>query len=403
MIPLLLMLGLSLTAPAMGQSEAALQPYNTRFYLLRTNLEPAEAKVFARHMDRVFKEYKGRFEGTGLRRQREQPMNLYIFRTREGFKRFMDGHGIDAANSGGMFVVQPSLQGLATFVEGRSRGRVFSVLQHEGFHQFAWEYIGQNLPIWVNEGMAQYFEDGILVEGRFVFKQASAERISSIQGTIERQQYAPFEQMLQLSPEQWIEILQSNPSRAALLYDQAWSMVFFLITARDGRFVGPFERYLQELSKGRDGKTAFVKVFELRPDHFEPFERAWRRWAMQVKPDPLSTATQRMEFLGAALKFLHERDPSDPPRNLDLLRYRLKKIGFQLTRQPQHGPAEHFSASDERMFRYALPDRTRDEFVLKQGRTNEPPMVTAPRMRPQPILTWRRGPTGELVYEIIYR
>jgi hypothetical protein len=35
---------------------------------------------------------------------------------------------------------------------------LWRVLAHEGFHQFIGYELGQQIPMWLNEGMAQYFE-----------------------------------------------------------------------------------------------------------------------------------------------------------------------------------------------------------------------------------------------------
>ena len=35
---------------------------------------------------------------------------------------------------------------------------LWQVLAHEGFHQFLGYELGREIPVWLNEGMAQYFE-----------------------------------------------------------------------------------------------------------------------------------------------------------------------------------------------------------------------------------------------------
>src|SRR2546426_8860983 len=43
---------------------------------------------------------------------------------------------------------------------------MWRTLAHEGFHQFLGYELGLQVPVWLNEGMAQYFETSDVVKGR---------------------------------------------------------------------------------------------------------------------------------------------------------------------------------------------------------------------------------------------
>ena len=43
---------------------------------------------------------------------------------------------------------------------------LWQVLAHEGFHQFLGYELGLDVPVWLNEGMAQYFETSYIAYGR---------------------------------------------------------------------------------------------------------------------------------------------------------------------------------------------------------------------------------------------
>src|ERR1041384_951847 len=43
---------------------------------------------------------------------------------------------------------------------------MWQVLAHEGFHQFLGYELGLEVPLWLNEGMAQYFETSYVANGR---------------------------------------------------------------------------------------------------------------------------------------------------------------------------------------------------------------------------------------------
>ena len=52
---------------------------------------------------------------------------------------------------------------LAVYLEGQGRAAMRKTLRHEAFHQFADDRLGDGLPVWVNEGLAQIFEESLRV------------------------------------------------------------------------------------------------------------------------------------------------------------------------------------------------------------------------------------------------
>ena len=151
-----------------------LYTFTSRHYTIKTNLPRTEAAVFGRHMDIVFQEYTKRFRFLGAVSENKMP--LYLFQTKDQYQTFLGQHGINASHSGGMFFMRPQIRGLATWIQDRPRSQIFAVLQHEGFHQFAQRFFGTSLPVWANEGLAQYFEDGIFVQQRMILGQRHERR-----------------------------------------------------------------------------------------------------------------------------------------------------------------------------------------------------------------------------------
>src|SRR5690606_2873924 len=139
---------LLLLAPMAAGQPLELQAFNSRYYQIKTNLTRDEVIRYAERMDQVFAHYSQKF--SGLRSRRQVQMPLFLLRTQEDYIAFMRERGIDATHSGGMFFVTGGVSGLATWTAGRSRTQAYQVLQHEGFHQFAWNYIGHEMPVWMN-------------------------------------------------------------------------------------------------------------------------------------------------------------------------------------------------------------------------------------------------------------
>lgn len=228
LITLILTLGAmgGLANPASAQPRN-LETFESRAYKIHTNLTRAEALEYGVHMDLIYKEYERRF--AVLRGEGRGKQNLYLLRTREDYIRAMAAFGIRAEASGGMFFWGPAGSGLATWVEGLSRDQVYSTLQHEGFHQFAHSKLGRRLPLWVNEGLAEYFGAAIVVKRDVRLGIVDGGRVDRINAALEGNRAIGFDELLNIESEQWHQNMLSGSQKGHLQYDQSWAIVHFLI------------------------------------------------------------------------------------------------------------------------------------------------------------------------------
>ncbi|MEO0586116.1 MAG: DUF1570 domain-containing protein [Planctomycetota bacterium] len=385
-------------APTAGAQGVELQSFQSRHYLIHTDLPRDEVVDLGKHMDAVFAEFERRFDG--FRNRRRAPMPLYLFATQEGYQAYLAELDINAVNSGGMFFVRPQAQGLATWVGGKSTTRTQVVLQHEGFHQFAWSYIGRDLPVWINEGLAQYFEDAIFTRSRMRTGLADARRIALVRDAIENDRAIPLEQIVSITSQAWSDTLATDPQRASLLYAQSWSLVYYLIHGRDGRYRSAFQRYLQLVSDGRRSSQAMYQAFGVQS--LAGIDEQWRAYALAQEPDPVTAASERLDFFGMAMVYIKEQG-EDVPRTFDEFQSLLSRRSFALT-YSYHGLTHEVSATDPEVFMFARPSGTTAPFrMLAPSRDDLPPRIEAPGLKPEPRLEWSRDAEGQLVYEIEYR
>ncbi len=388
----------ALSAAPLWAGPPDLTRYASRHYLIHTDLTKDEVKVFGRHMDAIFEQYRRRF--ASFERRGDARMPLYLFRQHQDYIDFLDDHGINARNSGGMFFVREHLQGLATWTQGRTRSQTFIVLQHEGFHQFAWRHLGENLPVWVNEGLAQYFEDAIIVGDRMKVGLANARRIELVRHAIRNGRCLDLDELVSVTEEDWGRTLNHDPERAAVLYAQSWSIVYYLVHGENGQQQDNFEQYLAMISGRYDNQRAFKAAFGVR--QLMGLEDQWRGFALSHQPDPINTTASRLEFLGVALRFLQER--GEPmPDSLDQLRENLQARRFRVTRS-SHGLTQEVHASDNDLFGFPRGNGSTGRFLLLAPmRDDLPPRITAPGLSPEPTLVWSRDQEGQLVQEIAFR
>lgn len=382
--------------------EIVLRGFRSRHYVIYTNLTREETLPYGRHMDELFDQYQRRFSSFVPRNP--EPMPLYLLRTREQYVRYLAGYHIDASNAGGMFFVTHAAQGLATWAESGSRLKTFRILQHEGFHQFAWNYLGPNLPVWVNEGLAQYFEDAILVNGKMQLGIPGGSRIERVHQAIDDQDLLSFDRLMHINGEHWGRTLRTNPEGASLMYAQSWSIIYYLIHAEDGKHKDAFLDYLKLLNRGNDNDQAWLLSFGTVG--LAALEHDWRDYAARQQPDALATATDRLEFLGTGLRLLDEQG-REMPDSIDELQDQLQRFGFRL-RKRELGVTRDQSAEDEQLFRFERGGASGNPYqapfiLLAPSRSDLPPRILAPGLSPEPTLIWHRDADGKLVQDIEYR
>ncbi|MEM6504368.1 MAG: DUF1570 domain-containing protein [Planctomycetota bacterium] len=371
--------------------------YRSKHYRIFTNLSQRETMPFGRHMDALYEQYDKRFRMLGD--QQIDRMPLYLFASEQQYDRFLQEHDIDASNSGGMFFVTHKLQGLATWVDARSRRKTFEVLQHEGFHQFAWHAIGPNLPVWLNEGLAQYFEHAVLDEdGRMSLGMTSRARIERVKAALDKGDALPMIALMRVTSEQWANTLRRNPDKANLLYAQAWSLAYFLIHHNDGEHQPHLIDYLKRLGQGDRPDDALLMAFG--KEGLKPLADDWREFASKQQPDDVAEATERLAFLGTGLHLLAEQGEA-MPENLNALRETLQRYGFRL-RRSEMGVTRNLSAGADELYRYKQASRERTFVLLKPDRPGLPPRIAAPGLSPEPTLVWYRDSDGKLIQDIAY-
>lgn len=398
----LAMIGLTLiAAPETEFARAALQPqgmtsFRSRHYQVITDLDRREADEIARHMDRVFEEYDRRFAAFPVKGGTSFP--LYVFLTHQGYLDYLKSEGISASNTAGMFFKSGEGDGLATFVGGMPRSSVKSTLQHEGFHQFAWSRIGRHVPMWANEGLAEYFGAAYLVRNRFVLGRVEEGRLTRLKQAIADGRTIPFAALLSMSRQEWNGRVAAGHEGSDLQYSQSWSVVHFLIEGDRGKYQDMFVKYLEGVGQGLQHQQAFGKAFGTTD--YEEFEGAWKRHVAKLEPDPVSTASMRLSFLARGVQGLH--GAGQTPATFEELKTRLVEAKFKAFR-PSHGGYTELSAEDPSMFEVPpeKPGGPVGTPELVESKDPElPPSLRAKVGRVTASVVWKKDKSGELGYEI---
>ena len=250
--------GLSATALAAGGLKnlpKSMKKYNTKYYVLYSDHDREfvrEAQVRLRAMAEL---YNKRTKAFGRPIRKRCP--FYMFTNASDYQA---SGGI--AGSAGMY-------GGGVLRAVVTKGGSWHVVRHEAWHQFMHMAVGGRVPIWINEGMAEYFADGIWTGDELVTGTVPGRRAKLMQ-LINDKKLMPIEKMMTITSKEWI---------AAMNYDyyvQAWSMIYFLVHAEEGRYRGAISKCIKAISSGQNGTKAWKKYFGRNTKSFaKKYEKYW--------------------------------------------------------------------------------------------------------------------------------
>lgn len=200
---------------------------STRNYrIYTTHLEPLMLRQIPAFVESAFRAYQSQLPRP---LNHPDPFIVYLFGTREQWESFTrDTAGSDAE-------VYLKIQAGAYVANGIcvaydiGRRQTFSILGHEGWHQFNQRLFVYRLPSWLDEGIATLFETCRYEQGRFIFNPASnLMRLGSLKQTLQEGRLIPLDQLLLLNPGQVLAGYNGDPNGVTAFYAQVYALVRFL-------------------------------------------------------------------------------------------------------------------------------------------------------------------------------
>jgi hypothetical protein len=351
-----------------------LRSLDTKHYRIHTDLDQRLTEDLGVRMEAMYDQYTRRL--AAFSRGGNTRFEVYLFTNRKDYSNFT---GDRFPNTGGVFI--PSRNLLAGFLEGQGRDGLRRTLQHEAFHQFAFTAIGPRLPVWLNEGIAQIFEEGLWTGRQFMIGQVPPRRIRQLQQDIRDGRLMDFRKFLALSDEQWSRDLRDAPT-AASRYGQAWAMTHFLVFAPDEnggdgsqpKYRARLIEMLKLIHAGHRPDDAFVGAFS---DNIEGFQRLFVEYARALRPTTEATFLENQTVLADMLVQLRSRghrfdDPETLRRFLTEGGYRLRYSKGNVQWSSEEDPAAYFRDASGRLM-------TGQQFIFSlRGGAPLPDMVLRP-------------------------
>ena len=201
-----------------------------------------------------------------------QKQPFYIFRHREEYLRAGGPHG-----SAGVFIVGYRGQRLLADAGTKITHQMWHVIQHEAFHQFTYAMIGRFFPPWANEGLAEYFGEGLFTGNSFVTGWIPPWRLARLKWEIRHHKLHSIRYMRHMPYSEWNDVLMGTN------YDQAWSMIYFLAWANHGKYGPAFMRYMAYYKHGFSANQSWRMAFGHDNGRFQ---KLWQKYWMDMPSNP---------------------------------------------------------------------------------------------------------------------
>lgn len=270
--------------PSVRSVEAWDNPYapgliiKTRHYRIYTTLlDPLMLRQVPGFVEAAFHAYESQLprplDSQGL-------MDVYLFDTRgqwEAFTKLFMGPeaGIYMHIKKGAYTAKGVC---VSYNIGRKQ--TFSVIGHEGWHQFNHHLFAYRLPSWLDEGIATLFETCRYTQGRFVFEPGkNLMRLGSLKQTMQKGRLIPLDRLIQLNPGQVINGYGNDEEAVVAFYAQNYALVRFL---REHNYGIRLRNYHAMLLGGAEGTWPLQDAYtSLAADRTRPLTVGWN---MTVSP-----------------------------------------------------------------------------------------------------------------------
>ena len=277
-----MLLAASLQADTATDVKRRLKKYTLDYYVVYSDLDVSAMREAALRLRSMAEEYNDRMNSMGLRGTLRRRLPVFMPRTRKDYIALV---GPEFAASGGLYRSH-GRSGELYISGGFGDSARWHTVQHEGWHQFVDVKLG-NIPLWLNEGLAEYFGHGIWTGDGLVTGVVPVRRLKRIQNLIRGEKLRPFAEFLAIESRQWLD--EMGTRRSSVNYDQAWAMCHFLAHADDGKYQKAFGKFIKLVGRGAMGNRAFASIFGRDLDAFYKQFAGW--WLEQdgSETEPLRT------------------------------------------------------------------------------------------------------------------
>ncbi len=216
----------------------------TTHWQVKSNISQKYARRVANALETAYVAHRAYFGRQPTGRER---MTMLAFRTYEDYRSYCKKVGkLAHINASGFSPSEPRTA--CAYDKHKNRDVMLRTLVHEATHLYFQLAYRTNVPSWVAEGMATYFE-GYRERsgGRLTFHHKAAERLRLLKSALGSRQTFPLKELMGLRAG---ELLNTDATRALMFYAQCWGTFYFLQKTANPRYRAGFQKFFAGVRRG---------------------------------------------------------------------------------------------------------------------------------------------------------
>jgi hypothetical protein len=166
-------------------------------------------------------------------------------------------------------------------------GRMFTRLAHEAFHAYLETYVfprrEYDVPRWLNEGLAQIFEAGLLEVDSLRIDAPNLVALEKLQADLRGKNPLALRELLTAGSSTFLGTHEGTGQDVSRAYYYSWGLAYYL-AFEQGVFDDPaFDAYLSPVAAALDPVERFEKLVGMP---LADFQTRWRAAMFELKPTP---------------------------------------------------------------------------------------------------------------------
>lgn len=176
--------------------------------------------------------------------------------------------------------------GLATYDDEDTNvfvnGLKWTTIQHECWHAANSIFL-QEMPSWMDEGLAEVFEDGVFFGDQFAIGELPPRKLGRALSVLQSGGFVPLSTFLQQG-DQWGHQLRRGVAAGKNQYLEAWSIMYFLLFGDNGAHRHKVNTMMRMINQGQSWRSALHQAIGSDSQTLKAFEETIVRFLRQAQP-----------------------------------------------------------------------------------------------------------------------
>lgn len=160
-------------------------------------------------------------------------------------------------------------------------------LYHETFHAYLGTFVypadQDELPRWLNEGLAQIFETALFEADEVRIGHADPERLRRAQAALANGDLVPLHELLRSGPKQFVVAHASDRQTSDRFYLTSWALASYLAFEHKVLGTAALDAYARATHRKDDPVEAFCRLLDRSPSRLPQLEREFRAYVQHLR------------------------------------------------------------------------------------------------------------------------